>query len=292
MKMVKKRIVATLFALTLACGAFALTGCREKFTHPEEKLQIYLYNAGYGYKWCEDILAAFKEEAWVKEKYPNMKVTFEKDELATRARELLGAPKKVNKYEIVLSTSLENSLGPDAPVVDLTDEVYNSEVPGEGVLYKDKMIQSYLNSAAYNGKGASADAKRYYQINWASGMTGMIYNEDKLAALGFDVPNTTDELVQIMADVKALNGSHPSYPVDKAQSDAIKQTSYATYGSSAYANYLYWTWWAQYQTAEEYANFFNGVDSETNTLSSAIFSQTGLLRTLEVLESYMHKDTG
>ena len=66
------------------------------------------------------------------------------------------------------------------------------------------MIQSYLSAAAYNGKGIEYGEQKWYQVNWASGMTGMIYNEDRLTALGFDVPNTSDELVAIMRDVKAV----------------------------------------------------------------------------------------
>jgi ABC-type glycerol-3-phosphate transport system substrate-binding protein len=36
-------------------------------------------------------------------------------------------------------------------------------------------------------------------------MTGIVYNEDKLNALGKSVPNTTDELIQILKDVKVKN---------------------------------------------------------------------------------------
>lgn len=279
-----KKIMTVL--LSLAFTAAICVGCGSNKINPDDpqKLEIYLYNAGYGYTWCEELLDAFKEESWVKEKYPDLKINFEKDELQTRAQELMSASKKVNKYEIVMGSNLEGILSPESGVVDLTESVYNSEVPGEGVLYKDKLISSYLDSAAYRGKSALPNAeKKYYQINWASGMTGLIYNEDRLDALGFSVPNTTDELVNIMQDVKALGGSNPAY---------TQTTSLVTYGASAYCNYLYYTWWAQYQTVEEYVNFYNGIDSDTMSRSPEIFRQKGLLESMKVLENILHRDNG
>ena len=278
-----KKIVTVLLSAVLVFGVF--TGCKDKIDpNDPQKLEIYIYNAGYDYKWCQEILDAFTQEDWVKEKYPDLKVNLEKDELASHAQELLTASKKVNKYDIVMGTGLESLLGPDSNVLDLTEVVYNSDVPGEeGVKFKDKMIPGYLSSARYIDRGDTVSEPKYYQVNWASGMTGIIYNETKLEALGFEVPNTTDDLIKIMTDVKALNGSNPAY---------TETTSFATYGASAYANYLYYTWWAQYETSAEYVNFYNGVDSQTESRSPAVFHQKGLLEALSVLEDIMYKDNG
>lgn len=279
----KKRMLKTIFTLMLALIFIGISACKPGIDPDNpQKLEIYVYNAGYGYKWAEEILEAFKQEPWVKEKYPDLRTSFEKDELATRASELLGASRNVNKYEVIMGTSLERQLGPNRTVTDLTESVYNSMVPGEEILFKDKMIPSYLQSSAYITGNVSSEPRSYYQVNWASGMTGVIYNADKLKALGKNVPNTTDEFVKIMQDVKSLNGSHSDY----------KETySFVTYGASGYVSYLYYTWWSQYQTAEEYVNFYSGIDSETNSRSPAVFSQTGLLKSLEVLESFLHRDT-
>lgn len=279
-----KKIAAVLLSLVLVAATCA--GCGTKIDpNDPQKLEIYLYNAGYGYEWCEALLDAFQQEDWVKEKYPDLKVNFEKDELQTRAQELMSASKKVNKYEIVMGSSLEGVLTPDSGVENLTESVYNSVVPGEDVLYKDKLIPSFLTSAAYLDKGAQQNGndKQYYQINWGSGMTGLVYNEDRLTALGFTVPNTTDELVKIMQDVKTLGGKNPAY---------TQTTSLVTYGASAYCMYLYYTWWAQYQTVDEYINFYNGIDSSTMSRSPEVFRQQGLLKAMEVLEKIMHRDNG
>ncbi|MFR6641465.1 MAG: hypothetical protein ACLUSP_09210 [Christensenellales bacterium] len=89
-----KKILVSLLSLLLVTAM--CVGCGNKIDpNDTQKLEIYLYNAGYGYKWCEDLLDAFKEEDWVKEKYPDLKINFEKDELQTRARELMTASKRL-----------------------------------------------------------------------------------------------------------------------------------------------------------------------------------------------------
>ncbi len=280
---------AILVSSILACGAMvgAFAGCKQQAKidpNDPNKLEIYIYNAGYGYQWAEDILNAFVQEPWVQEKYPGIenKARVEHDEVATRAKELLNAPKTVNNFDILLGSGLEGEISPDANVLELTENVYNSTVPGEDVLYKDKLLDSYLNSAMYRGKGDTVGDAQYYQTNWASGMTGIMYNETKLNALGFEMPRTTDELLHIMNTVK-----------NRTPDDIYSQTtSFATYGASIYVNYLYYTWWAQYQTSEEYVNFFSGIDSGTASRSSLIFRQQGIYESLSVLEKILHRNNG
>ncbi|MBR3864124.1 MAG: hypothetical protein IKJ19_03275 [Clostridia bacterium] len=283
---------ALFLSVILSCVAMfgSLVGCKSGGGQPAidpndtNKLEIYVYNAGYGYQWAEDILAAFVQEPWVQEKYPGIenKARVEHDELATHASELLEASTSVNKYDIVMGSGLEGKIGPDYNVLDLTEVVYNSQVPGESVLYKDKLLDSYLDSAMYRGKGDVVTAPSYYQVNWASGMTGIMYNETKLNALGFEVPKTTDELLHIMNTVK-------NRPTDSVYSQT---TTFATYGASTYVNYMFYTWWAQYQTSEEYVNFYNGIDSNTESRSPAIFKQQGIYEALAVIEQILHKDNG
>ena len=289
--MLKKSVLLLSLVLTCVTMLGALTGCRNKNNNnnidPNDtnKLEIYVYNAGYGYQWAEDILNAFVNEPWVQEKYPGIenKSRVDHDELGNHATELLASTSnKTNKYDIIMGSGLEGKIGPDANVLDLTESVYNSTIPGEDLLYREKLLDSYLISAAYRGKGDAVTEPKYYQTNWASGMTGIMYNETKLNALGFKVPNTTDELLGIMNAVKnrTPNGTY-NYT-----------TSFATYGASTYVSYLFYSWWAQYQTAEEYINFYNGIDSNTESRSPAIFRQQGIYESLSVLEKILHRNNG
>lgn len=286
-----KKVITILLSAVLTAGVFAGCGNRVDSSDPQT-LEVYLYNAGYGEDWCQDLLDAFAAEAWVQEKYPDLTIAFEPDETSSRAQELLAASERANKYDLVLGTGLESLLGPDAQALDLTEVVYESQVPGEDILFKDKLLPSYLESAAYKGRANSEEETAYYQVNWASGMTGIIYNETKLNALKADVlknvlpndvPNTTDELLAVLRAVKDANGANSAY---------TETTSFATYGASSYAHYLYYIWWAQYETSAEYINFYNGIDSATESRSPAIFLQDGLLEALSVLETIYYRDNG
>lgn len=286
-----KKVITILLSAVLTAGVFAGCGNRVDSSDPQT-LEVYLYNAGYGEDWCQDLLDAFAAEAWVQEKYPDLTIAFEPDETSSRAQELLAASERANKYDLVMGTGLESLLGPDAQALDLTEVVYESQVPGEDILFKDKLLPSYLESAAYKGRAGSEEEPAYYQVNWASGMTGIIYNETKLNALKTDVlknvlpndvPNTTDELLAVLRAVKDANGANSAY---------TETTSFATYGASSYAHYLYYIWWAQYETSDEYINFYNGIDSATESRSPAIFLQDGLLEALSVLETIYYRDNG
>ena len=116
----KKKLMVLLMVMV---STFSFLACGGIDPEKPQKLEIYVYNAGYGYQWAEDILAAFKEEPWVKEKYPELETSFMKDELGTKASELLAAKKKINKYEILMGTGLETLLGPGSPAADLTESV-------------------------------------------------------------------------------------------------------------------------------------------------------------------------
>ncbi len=277
-----KKSIVKIGAVALAVGTLFGAGCgKDKVdSSSPETLEVYIFNAGYGYEWCQTLLDAFKEETWVKEKYPNLAVDLTHNEVENYATDMLNGSASTNKYEIIMGLNLYKSLGDAGRAEDLTKTVYETTVPGENVRYIDKMYSSVLRSNL-NATSNPAATDTYYTTTWATGMTGIVYNENALQKVGKPVPNTTDELIDIMKYVKSntISGYDQKY-------------SFVTYTSSAYTNYMLNTWWAQYEGCEEYANFFEGYDSSTNSISSAVLSQEGRLKALEVLESVMSKDKG
>ena len=69
-----KRIACSAFALV---SALSLVGCKKE-TVPDtpETLQIYVYKAGYGTKWCTDMIELFKQPDWVKEKISQLNYSY------------------------------------------------------------------------------------------------------------------------------------------------------------------------------------------------------------------------
>ncbi len=282
-----KKLINLILAVVMAFSCFLASGCGPKVDSSDpQTLEVFIYSAGYGHTWLEEILKEFEKETWVKEKYPNLKTDIKVSELEAEASTLLQDDTgKANTYEIIFGQVLNQYMGEDGRVEDLTEKVYKTLVPGENVYYKDKMLESARKSNIDPSVEAGQDPV-YYTASYASGMTGLIYNEDRLNAMGFSVPNTTNELVNIMKTIKTRNSSTNKLP------GYTNTYSMVTYTVSSYVNYLFYTWWAQYQGSAEFANFFKGFDTSTNSYGPAVLSQKGRLEALKVVESIMSKDNG
>lgn len=267
-----KRIVSLLSIAAIGAQMIGFVGCG-KPKDTEQTLEIYCTDAGYGVEWVNDIIELFKAESWVKEKYPELNVLFTSNDDQTFASARLDAGAKSNTFDLLFGMNMWGYSGAGSNALDLTESVFNSTVPGETILYKEKMEDSYLTSNRYTKGGAES----YYTTSWASGMSSILYNEDLLKANGLKVPNTTDELIQLCADYKAKGASNSHY-------------SFLQSYDADYFNYLFHIWWAQYEGVQGYENFFNGIHN--NTYSIRIFEQKGREYALEVFEALLDYDKG
>ena len=282
-----KKIITLLLAALLGLSCLA-AGCNKKKVDSgsPETLEVYIYNAGYGYEWVVKLLDAFAQEDWVREKYPNLQTDYEKNEVENYASSMLESSASTNRFEIIFGQNLNKYLGKNGKVEDLTEKVYKAKVPGEDVTVEEKMYDSVRSSNVDPSVDEAQDAV-YYTMTYASGMTGIAYNEDVLVdRLGMKVPNTTDELIAVMKAVHDKNSTSSKY-------EGYENTySLVTYGSSAYTNYMLNTWWAQYEGSDGFANYFSGYDVNTNSISAEVVEQKGRLKALSVLENIMSKNNG
>ena len=228
-----KKLITAILAVAIGTSCFAFAGCNKSKVDSSspETLEVYIYNAGYGTKWLDDVLAAFAEEDWVKEKYPNLETAVTPNEVENYAGSMLESSASTNKFEIIFGQNLNKYLGENGKVEDLTETVYNAQVPGEDITVAEKMYDSVRQSNIDPSVEEGEDPV-YYTMTYASGMTGLAYNEDLLIdRLGMKVPNTTDELIEIMKTVHDKNSTASKY-------ESYENTyTLVTYGSSAYTNY-------------------------------------------------------
>lgn len=284
-----KKVVSVAVAAALAGTSLALfAGCGKKVDSDNpETLEVYVCNLGYGYQWAEQMLNAFKEEEWVKGKYPNLQVSFSQDAVEQNSKNWL--TNNSTDYDVIMCTNLESFLGEGKSTVDLTELVYEQKIPGEDVTFAEKMFDSVLESN--RDPSSTAEDPHYYTATFASGMTGIAYNATVLAQLGFEEPNTTDELFAICESIATgtyVAGASGDYTVGASVDKKVysSDTAFISYGVSAYVNYIVETWWAQYEGSSGYSNYFRGMDSEGN-LTSAVVYQQGKLKALEATEEMM-----
>ena len=264
----------------LAISSFGImgSGCGGSVADDEQTLQVYAWQAGFGIQWVLDTLDAFKDEPWVKEKYGDVNIespVFNDNQNFTVDRVSAG---EVNTIDLFFSESTQGLLGTKY-ILDLTELVYNREVPGEGILYKDKMYKSFYESCLFENK--SGEKRNYYTPCWG-GAGGIVYNATLFQSLGFDVPNTTDELVDICSKVRGFNGQKPGYPY-----------TYSLTGSKIdyFYSYVSPIWWAQYEGVDEYYNYYNGIaDGISNNVQ--VVYQNGRYEALKVMETLYSPNTG
>ena len=282
MKKAKKGI-AMLLALT---SIGAMVGCNQTTnSDTKETLEIYLLEAGYGTKWLDDMVALFKTQQWVKDKYPSLEVIVNTNDVKNYAQTRMDAGASSNTLDLLMGTFEGAYCGVDKTgkeqLLDLTEVLYNSTVPGENVTVKQKMNESVVNSFAYYEQNNVNGEPKYYYAPWAGGMMSFVYNADILESLNIAVPNTTDEFIVACETIKNL----------KDNTEGKYSRGYSILQSKD-ADYWVFTqngWWAQYEGVENFYNFWNGIDD--NKISKDIFKQQGRLKNAELYETLLKYDT-
>lgn len=273
-----KKFFATMMSVIMTGSLVLCTGCgkgsgKSGSGSDANTLEIFLTDAGYGTDWCYELKELFAKQDWVKEKYPGLEIKISTSDDQTLAQSKLSAGEKSNNYDLLFGIGMSEYYGKNGPLMDLTESVYNTKVPGEDVLFKDKMEDSFLASFGFTETGSTDVA--YYATPWVGGMEGILYNEDLFTANGLKVPNTTDELAGVCAAYKAKGKDNYSF--------------IQSYDAN-YFDYLFFVWWAQYEGVEEYENYFNGINNDT--YSTRIFEQKGREYSLEVFEKLLDYDKG
>ena len=252
-------------------ATLSLVGCGKKEEASSSQLDIYILDAGYGTEWLNKVSEEFQAQDWVKEKYPNLSIKIDTNAESSYAEGKITAGANANPYDLLFGINLQTVYNKrdsnrNTLLLDISD-VYDSEVPEEDVLVKEKMLESAILANAYTDiSGETA----YYAIPWAGGFNGILYNADKLKNYG-EVPVTTAQLLTVMEKVT------------KAEGYSIMQS--CENSGACYWEHLYPIWWAQYEGYDNYMSFWEGkVDGK---YSVDIFKQQGRLESLKVLENVL-----
>lgn len=289
MKNIKKTLCLGLAATMVSTSVGVFTGCGPKVSNGEQTLQVYCLDVGYGVQWCTDLLNAFKEQDWVKQKYPQLEIpTPTYNDVRTYAVDRINTPSN-NTYDVMFGNYLydlsgKNSAGEES-ILDLTEVVYNQNVPGEDIKFIDKVYSSYNASNVYRTPSDEEAIDQYYVVPWAGGMNSIIYNQEILDKYGITSINTTDEWIAACAKIKAepaKSGNDGGYAIMRA-------------GNTGYWSYLFYAWWAQYDGIEGYTNFYKGIYEDEDGMksySNKIFELLGRQKSLEVFEEVLDYDKG
>lgn len=260
-------------SLAMALGmTFGATACGGKDS--EQTLDVYVLVHGYGKLWLDSALERFQNTDWVKEKYPQLKVNYQFDANDMMAAQKLQAGASINKFDLLFSVNLQEYTD-GGYLADLTDLVYNAEVPGEsGVKVKDKIPQRVLD------KAKNFTDSKYYVLDYVQGMYGMLYNATILKNLNLEVPLTTDQFLETAATIKSTGYTDG---FGERQTKVIMNNADDNYWRTSFD-----VWWAQYESVSGYEDYFRGYDAaEEKTGSITVLDQEGRLESLKVVESIL-----
>lgn len=273
MRKIGQKIVLGIMVLISSLAVLPATGCTsQKVSNDDNTLEVYIWDQGYGTKWMNSMLNEFGEQDWVKEKYPafNYHVTINDQQNFTQNRISVG---KANTIDLFFGGDVDTMYGDDSKLLDLTEPVFNQKVPGENILFKDKMRQDMLELLEWRALAGDEDTPpKYYSVPWSFGTGIIAYNQTLFEKLGLSEPRTSDEFIALMEAVK--NKNVPEY--NHKHSIISSKVSYFAY--------LYHTWWGQYEGYEGYSNYFNAIDFDGVSGSPEVIKQEGRLEALKVAE--------
>lgn len=229
------KLLSLLLVLSMAVLAFASCGggaggaSNGGFVRDESKLNILVFDGGYGEDYINRIAEAFEAE------YPGIDVVVD---MTDTPKELISQITS-GRYvaDIVMSISNVTKQGVQGYVADLTD-VYESYAFGESDITIGEKLAEAADANNFDG--------HYYQIPSHTGGTGLVYNKVYLDAIygegNWELPVTSDGLIAMFKDIQSKN----AWPM--------------VYTTSTEAEYSYWLrdiWMAQYLGYQGYKNYFN-----------------------------------
>lgn len=250
-------------------------------------LKITYYKGGTGSLWIEELAKAFEDETLVK-------VELTDDAQATEnALTLLDSNRDLPDLMFILYTNWQKFVqkGQLAQMDDLYDGTFsatfgnatitskynlnnttvyaaNSSKGTDNLTLSDILEPEYLNYGK-TSKTAVSD-KHFWVMPWTSGTTGIVYNVDMLASVGYtNPPATYAELV------------------DCCEKLAAKEIAPFAWGGEefGYWDFVTMGWWAQYSGVEKWESFYQFENVE-------VFNDPGRVKALEAWKNLLVNNDG
>lgn len=243
-----KRKLAKVLALAMtACTLGSATGC---FLLPQETLEpgtiyISLWDSGWGSDWLDEMAKEFSKE------YPQYTVKYEASTAEGDITNLLPNPDQ-HQYDIIMGCNTNPTLY-DAYYEKL-DDVVNSRYKNESKTIGEK-IGPELLSMLVNADG------HYDKLCFGAGYYNIIYKTDIYENYEYEVPNTTDEFVTL---------------VNQMRGDDV--VPFIHFVNGGYWHSMLWTWAIQYAGMKDFYSM-----SQNPTLAALVSDENGIPQGLDVL---------
>ncbi|MBQ8474580.1 MAG: carbohydrate ABC transporter substrate-binding protein [Clostridia bacterium] len=193
-----KKITALILCLVLCAGAFV--SCTDKNNMDNNAgedtatLQVAVLESAYGSEMWQRVAEAYEKVSGKK-----VELTAEKN-----LEDVIGSQMKGGDYPDVVhlatgrEAGLTETMIKDGSLTSL-EKVLEMKIPGEEKTVEDKLIDGFTDTLATN---PYSDRKTYLAPMFYS-PCGLFYNADLLSDMGWDVPETWDEMWELGDKAKA-----------------------------------------------------------------------------------------
>ena len=222
-------------------------------------LNIRVWEGGFGLKWLDNVIVAFNE------KYPDVEIDVAD---STERMQVFGDIVSMsNKFDLIFSDA--NLVDYAEECLEPIDDVYAYTNNGESVSVGDKLAQIYLDYWNVDGS--------YYYLPAYVGTYGIVYNGDYI--YDDEIPVTTEELKTLCTSLKS----------------SIKPFIFSGETGTNYWDFLYATWFAQYEGKDNYSASLSGqiidANGERKYDPSSAYLEGGL-KAMQVCEDLLWYENG
>lgn len=278
------RIVSAAAAMLLAAGTFAACGGDGgsseggKPSTDGKTLNIRVYKSGYGdayvSNWIYEFENIYKDEGYkvnIVDSTENLEGSVVTNEM------ILGAKNTVDLYIAGNVTPNALKVASDGEEMDMIaaklNDVYDSfpvkaDGTEESVKIKDKLM------AGFDKYFMLGDD--YYTFAFRSSPVGLVVNPVVFPE-GKEYPRTTDELLALCAEIRAIDGLYPF--------------AYAGYNANSYLYGMEDVWVAQYSGTDYYADFC-AMNYSVPSEAYELYKNEGWVKSLDVIKKIQSGATG
>lgn len=271
-----KKIVSILLGLTLAASSFAVAGCeRKRAANGENDIEIVHWNDGWGNVWLNKIINEFTQ------KYPQYNVI-----LDSSPNNGFSYSESIENYDTntadLYICSFEGTPY-NNEYTEILDDLYDAVPDGEKMTLADKMGSDLAEGMKY------PDGHCYAVPGIHGVVMGLVYNADIIDGVKYQVPNTTDELIELTWEM--VNDSSLIVPTGINKGNKIYP--FIHYGTGDYWKRVYTQWQIQYDGLDYYYNnMLKLTDAEGNSPSKEVMlKKDGRYEAMLVLDELISQYT-
>lgn len=233
-----KKICSVVLA---ACSVAALVGCNNGSgsdnsggdASGKKIINLDYWKSGFGLDYLNKIIAEFEKT------YPEYKISLTYSSYSGVYANTITKNAETNGIDLYMSNALTSDFN---SYLEPLDDVLSSKYKDETKTIAEKYNQTFLG-------GLKAADGHYYNLSYGGGYVGIFYNTSKFRKYGLSVPNTTEQLVDVVEKIDAKG--------DKAWISFGSNAGYWTYNDEV--------WQAQYDGLDYFYNTYLTLMGEDGT---------------------------